>query len=342
MVVLPIYINFLRPYLYLVYLSAMKALVFNALHQPLDLEEILIPTPAPGEALVRLQAAALNHRDLFITQGLYANIRTPCILGADGAGEHTGQPVVIYPALAWGAYPAAQGRDFRVLGMPENGTFAEYLCIPEENLYPKPAHLSWEQAAALPLAGLTAWRTLFTRCNLHAGERVLITGIGGGVAITALQFALAAGAIVWVTSGSEEKIARAVALGAQGGVNYQQAGWDKQLKKEVGGFDIIIDSAGGDGFAALPGLCHPGARIGIYGGTLGKVNGLSPQLVFWKQISILGSTMGSHADFAAMLDLVTKHKIVPVVDSVFSLAEGNLALDKLAGGGQFGKVVLRM
>ncbi|MEO6039045.1 MAG: zinc-binding dehydrogenase [Saprospiraceae bacterium] len=320
----------------------MKALVFNALYQPLTLQKIPAPSPGPGEVLVRLRAAALNHRDLYITQGLYAGIKTPCILGADGAGEYEGQPVVIYPALAWGDHPAAQGRAFRVLGMPDDGTFAEYIRIPQENIYPKPAQLSWEQAAALPLAGLTAWRALFTRCQLLTGERILITGIGGGVAITALQLAVAAGAAVWVTSGAEEKIARAVALGANGGVNYRNDGWDQQLKKEVGGFDVILDSAGGDGFAALLGLCNPGARIGIYGGTLGKVNGLSPQPLFWKQISILGSTMGTPADFAAMLDFVAEREIVPVVDRVLPLAEGNAALDRLANGEQFGKVVLEM
>ena len=322
------------------YLSAMKALVFKALHQPLAFEEISIPRSAQGEALVHLRAAALNHRDLYITQGLYAGLKMPSILGADGAGLHAGREVVIYPALAWGDSTAAQGRDFRVLGMPDDGTFADYIRIPEENLYAKPTHLTWEQAAALPLAGLTAWRALFTRCQVRAGEKVLITGIGGGVALTAMQMALAVGAEVWVTSGSAEKIARAMALGAKGGVNYGQEGWDKQLKKDVGGFEVIIDSAAGDGFSALLGLCNPGARIGIYGGTLGKINGLNPQALFWKQVSILGSTMGTPADFAAMLDFVEQYALVPVLDSVFPLSEGNKALEKLARGEQFGKVVL--
>ncbi len=320
----------------------MKALVFNALHQPLAVQEISIPEPDPGEALVHLRAAALNHRDVYITQGLYGNLKMPCILGADGAGVYEGREVIIYPALAWGEHPAAQGRDFRVLGMPDDGTFAEYIRIPQVNLYPKPAYLSWEQAAALPLAGLTAWRALFTRCQLRAGERVFITGIGGGVALTALQLAVAAGAEVWVSSGSDEKIARAVAMGAQGGVNYRHTDWDKQLKKAAGGFDVIIDSAAGDGFAALLGVCNPGARIGIYGGTSGKINGLSPQLLFWKQVSILGSTMGNHADFLAMLDFVTQHEIIPVVDQVYPLTEGNRGLERLAEGRQFGKVVVGM
>ncbi len=298
------------------------------------------PVPTQGEVTVEIKAAALNHRDLFITQGQYAGIQTPCILGSDGAGVWNGNPVILYPALAWGDHPNFQGRTFRVLGMPENGTFAERICIPQANVFPMPDHLSWEQAAALPLAGLTAWRTLFTRCQLKKGEKVLITGIGGGVALTALQLALAAGAEVFVTSSASDKIDRAIALGAKGGANYREVGWEKSLKLAAGGFDVIIDSAAGDGFALLPGLCNPGARIGLYGGTLGKVNGLSMQIVFWKQISILGSTMGSPEEFKAMLNFVQNHQIVPVVDSVFPLKDGAKAFEKLDLGGQFGKIVL--
>ncbi len=288
-------------------------------------------------------AAALNRRDWWITQGQYSKIELPVILGSDGAGvDPEGKAVVLYPAFEWGDNPAAQGKNFHILGLPESGTFAEQICVPRSNLAPMPAHLSWEQAAALPLAGLTAYRTLFTRCGLQPGERVLVTGIGGGVALMAMQFALAAGAEVFVTSGSDEKIEQAVLLGAGGGANYRQESWDKDLKATVGGFDVVIDSAGGDGFALLPGLCNPGARIGIYGGSLGKINGLSPQILYWKQISILGSTMGTPEEFAQMLDFVSRHQIVPVVDSVFPLSEGNAALQRLAEGEQFGKVVLEI
>lgn len=300
------------------------------------------PKPTKGEALVSIRAAALNHRDLFITQGLYAGIRTPCILGSDGAGEWRGKRVVLYPALEWGDDPNFQSKNFRVLGMPDDGTFAEQICLPRKSIFPMPEHLSWEQAAALPLAGLTAWRTLFSRCQWMKGERVLVTGIGGGVALTALQLAVAAGAEVFVTSGSAEKITKAMKLGAKGGTNYREEGWEKRLKQEAGGFDVIIDSAAGEGFALLPGLCNPGARIGLYGGTLGKVNGLSMQPVFWKQISILGSTMGSPREFRAMLAFVQKHEIVPVVDSVFPLSEGAKAFEKMEKGAQFGKIVVRV
>ncbi|MCC6458886.1 MAG: zinc-binding dehydrogenase [Saprospiraceae bacterium] len=320
----------------------MKALVLHTLHQDLDFTDIPTPVPRAGEVLVRLRAAALNRRDWWITQGQYSKIQLPVILGSDGVGEYRGKAVLINPALDWGSDPRAQGKEFRVLGLPDDGTFAEFIRIPRANLAPKPEHLNWEQAAALPLAGLTAYRTLFSRCRLQAGEQVLITGVGGGVALMAMQFALAAGAKVWVSSGDPLKLEKAVALGAQGGANYREADWDKSLKAESGGFDVVIDSAGGDGFAPLLNLCKPGARIGVYGGSLGKINGLSPQILFWKQISILGSTMGTPAEFRRMLAFVTRHRIVPVVDSVFALADGNAALARIAGGEQLGKIVLQI
>ncbi len=319
----------------------MNALVLNALHQPLELSEVPDPVPGKGEVVVSLHAAALNHRDVYITQGKYANIQFPSILGSDGAGESRGRRVLIHPALEWGNDQRIPGKQFRVLGMPDKGTFAERIVVPRSNVYPVPEHLSWEEAAALPLAGLTAWRILFYRCALQPGERVLITGIGGGVALMALQLAVAAGAEVFVTSGSEEKIGQGLVLGAKGGVNYRTEGWDKSLKQQAGGFDVVIDSAGGDGLAALTGLCNPGGRIGIYGGSLGKVNGLSPQIVFWKHLSILGSSMGSPRDFKQMLAFVSKHEIRPVIDAVFPLAAGNEAFKRMDEGSQFGKIVLK-
>ena len=320
----------------------MKALVLRQLFQPLEYQDVSDPVPAQGEVLVRLRAAAFNRRDWWITQGQYSKIQLPVILGSDGAGEYRGKPVVINPSLDWGPDPRFQGKQYRILGLPDDGTFAEAIRVPRANVSLMPGHLNWEQAAALPLAGLTAYRTLFTRCRLRAGERVLVTGVGGGVALMAVQFALAAGTEVYVTSGSDEKIGKAVQLGARGGANYREPEWDKRLKTEAGGFDVVIDSAGGDGFAALLGLCHPGARIGVYGGSLGKVNGLSPQVLYWKQISILGSTMGTSREFRQMLAFVSEHRIVPVVDEVFGLAQGNEALARMATGSQFGKIVLRM
>ncbi|MBF9239699.1 zinc-binding dehydrogenase [Hymenobacter sp. BT683] len=334
----------------------MHALQLDAIHQPAAIRDVPTPTPAEGEILVKLHAAALNHRDVFIQQGLYAGIKLPCTLGADGAGEvaahgagvpasapEVGRRVLINPGLRWGDNPRAQARDFVVLGMPDPGTFAEYIALPARYIFPLPAHLSYEQGAALPLAGLTAYRAAFTRAQVQAGERVLVTGVGGGVALLAAQLCAAQGAEVWVTSSSEEKLARAQTLGAKGGVNYNAENWVKTLVQQAGGpFDVIIDSAAGPAFNALLDAAAPGGRIVFYGGTLGAIPQLPPAKVFWKQLSILGSTMGTEQDFAAMLQLVTEKEIVPVVDEVFPLAEGEAALRRLEAGAQFGKVVLKI
>ena len=329
----------------------MKAAVFTAIKQPLVLQNVPDPVAGPGEAVVRLQAAALNHRDLWAQLGLYPNIKVPITLGSDGAGFVTsvgpqadaawiGREVIINPALDWGTDPRAQGPSFRILGLPDQGTFAEQVVVPVANLAPKPEHLTWEQAAALPLAGLTAWRALFTRAQLKSGERVLITGVGGGAALFALQFAVAAGAQVWVTSGSPEKIARAQGLGALGGVNYQEPGWAEALQKRAGAFEVIIDSAGGEGFARLIDLSAPGGRIAFFGATRGNPKGLDLRKCFFRQINVLGTTMGSPADFAGLTALVQRHKMVPVVDRVFPLAAADGALRHMEAGQQFGKIVL--
>lgn len=320
----------------------MKALVFTGVHQPLAYRDVDPPEPTTEQVVVQLKAAALNHRDNWITKGMYPGLRDNVILGSDGAGVVAGREVILNPSVNWGDNPRYQAPDYYILGMPIDGTFAEQIAVAPTQLVDKPPHLSFEQAAALPLAGLTAYRTLISRCQLQAGERVLISGVGGGVALFACQFALAAGAEVFVTSSSAAKIETAVSLGAAGGANYREAGWHKKLGKETGGFDVIIDSAGGDGFADLVKLCRPGGRIGIYGGGRGTINGLSPQIIFFKQISIHGSTMGSDQEFADMVAFVNEHQLVPVVDSVFALAEGNEALARMDAGQQFGKIVLRI
>lgn len=332
----------------------MQAVVLSEIKNPVTLQSMPDPAAAPGHAVVRLKAAALNHRDLWIQLGQYANIRLPLIPGSDGAGvvEAVGSPadqawigreVILNASLDWGDDPRAQGPKFRILGLPDNGTFAEKIAIPVANLSPKAAHLDWEQAAALPLAGLTAWRALFTRAGLQAGEKVLITGIGGGAALFALQFAVAAGAQVWVTSSSPDKIARAKGLGAAGGVNYRDADWPAQLQAAAGGlFDVILDSAGGPGFSPLIELTRPGGRIVFFGATTGNPPGLDLRKCFFRQITLLGTTMGSPTDFAGMTDFVTRHKIVPVVDRVFPLAETEQAFRHMEAGAQFGKIVLKI
>ena len=329
----------------------MKATVLTEVKKPVVVQAVPDPIAAPEQAVVRLKAAALNHRDLWTQLGLYPNIKLPITLGSDGAGIVTsvgsaadqswiGREVIINPSLDWGPDRRAQGPDFRILGLPDNGTFAEQVAIPAVNLAPRPAHLSWEQAAALPLAGLTAWRALFTRAQLKTGERVLVTGVGGGAALFALQFAAAAGAQVWVTSGSSEKIVRAQTLGAMGGVNYRDADWAESLQKQAGRFDVIVDSAGGEGFARLIDLTAPGGRIVFFGATTGNPKGLDLRKCFFRQINILGTTMGSPEDFAGMTRFVVEKKIVPVVDRVFPLDNADAALRHMEAGAQCGKIVL--
>lgn len=318
----------------------MKALVYTAKNTPLSYQDFDLPAPTEGEIVVNLKAAALNHRDNWITKGMYPGIQENVILGSDGAGETGGREVILNPNIGWGDNQRFPASTYHMLGMPTNGTFAELIIVAADRAVDKPAHLTLEQAAALPLGGLTAYRVLFSRCKTMAGEKVLISGVGGGVALFACQFAIAAGAEVYVTSGSPEKIAKAVEMGAKGGANYRDEGWAKKFKKETGGFDVIIDSAGGDGFAELVKLTNRGGRIGLYGGTRGNWNNISPPIVFFNQIDILGSTMGSDQDFADMVAFVAKHKITPVVDTSFALADGNQAIARMNNGEQFGKLVL--
>lgn len=320
----------------------MKALLFTGVKEPLVYTDVDLPGHDDTFGVVRLKAAALNRRDYWITLGLYPNLRFPSVLGSDGCGVYEGEEVVINPSIHWGDDPRFYSDDYYILGMEEYGTFAEQVAVRKKNIYAKPAHLTAEQAAALPLAGLTAYRVLFSRCQVQAGDKVLISGVGGGVALLACQFAIAIGADVYVTSGSEEKIEKAIALGAKGGMSYNDPDAMKTLQIATGGFDVVIDSAGGNGFNQLLKLCRKGARVGVYGATAGAWNGISVPNIFFKQLSIYGSTMGSDAEFGQMLEFVNKHKIVPVVDRVFDLKDGNEALKMMKTSPQFGKVVLRI
>ena len=232
----------------------MKALVLEAHDAEPVIREVPAPALRPGEALVRVQAAALNRRDTWIRRGQYPGIVYPIILGSDGCGvveavadegaEWVGRRVVLCPSIDWGDQEAHQGDGYEILGLPRNGTFAEYIAVPVALLYPAPAHLSPAAAAALPLAGLTAWRALMTRGALQAGDRVFVSGIGGGVATAAAKLALAAGAELVVSSSSAHKIETAVTWGARGGVDYTGEGWRKEaLRIGDGGYDVIIDSS---------------------------------------------------------------------------------------------------
>ncbi len=334
----------------------MRAVRLHELGGPqcLRLDELPIPQPAAGEALVRVDAAAFNRRDVFITQGLYPGISLPKTLGSDGAGvlealgsdaacsAGVGDAVVIDPMLDWGSDARVwDAKRSSILGMPRDGTFAQYVTVPAGNVYRKPARLSAEEAAAIPLAGLTAYRALFTRGELRAGETVLIPGIGGGVQTFVLLFAKHAGARTIVTSGSEGKLERAKALGADVTLNYATGpDWHKRARAE-GPVDLVVDSSGGDTLAKALDAVVPGGRIVVYGGTRGEATiKLFP--LFWKHVSILGTSMGSPQDFAAMLKLFEESTIVPAIDRIFSLHEAAAAAQRMAESNQFGKIVLRV
>lgn len=330
----------------------MRAAFFHGKDTPLSVKEIeKIPHPAKDQVVIKLKHAALNHHELWMLKEQTESMPGGVILGSDGSGiveavqaeedqYLVGKEVVINPSLGWGNNPAVQSHSFSILGYPAHGTFSDYIAISKKQVFEKPEHLTFEEAAAIPLAGLTAYRALFTKARLRKGEKVLITGIGGGVALFALQFALAFDARVYVTSGSKEKLDKALALGASGGYNYKDADWIKKIQKDAGGFDVIIDSAGGPQFGALLDMTYPGARVVLYGRTAGTISDISPKTLFWKQLSVYGTTMGTTDEFLSMLDFIYKHQLKPVIDSTYPLENINEAFTKMDEGKQFGKIVL--
>jgi len=322
------------------------------------------PESACDDGFVRAKVlcAGLNHRDQYIREGLYSKIKLPAVLGSDISAVVDRERVIVDPSMMWGDDERAQGPLFNPIGMPSQGGLAEYVCVPRENIYPAPSHLTDEEVAAIPIAGVTAWRGLMTRGQLKPGETILITGIGGGVATMAMKFALAVGARVIVTSRSEEKTQRALELGAHAGhlVRSREARDDAShaqdqpvgpaltksgshittLKQQQ--IDVVFDSVGGDTFNEMTDVLRPGGRYIVYGSSMGKVNGANLHRVFWKQLTILGTSMGTARDFAEMLAFIEKHKIVPVIDSVYELADTQQAFDHMKDGGQFGKIVVRV
>ena len=334
----------------------MKAMILREIEGPesLSYEDAPDPEPGPGETLVRLHAAALNRRDVFVTRGQYPGAKPdalPVILGSDGSGEvvargddaggpDEGTDVVINPALYWGDDPEKPGKEYRILGLPDDGTFAQLVKVPSENVFPKPSHLSHEEAAAVPLGALTAYRALVSRGGVQEGETVLVPGIGSGVATFVVQMAAALGARVFVTSGSDEKIEKAKALGAEGGVNYTSEDWSKELKSMTGGVDLSVDHVGGDGFDALVSLAKPGSRIVTFGATAGpKLTVVMPR-IFLKHLTVLGTAMGTNEEFGAMLDLYAENGLRPTINETFPLQETADAMNYMEEGSGIGKIVL--
>jgi zinc-binding alcohol dehydrogenase/oxidoreductase len=334
----------------------MKAIRLHELGGPENLvyEDVPDPEPGPGEVVVRLSAAALNRRDAFVTRGMYPGAKQealPVTLGSDGSGEvvargdgaegpDEGTEVVINPALHWGDDPAKPGKEYRILGLPDEGTFAQFVKVPGDHVFPKPSHLSHEEAAAIPLGALTAYRALVTRGQVQQGETVVVPGIGSGVATFVVQMAAALGARVFVTSGSDEKIEKAKEIGAEGGVNYNNEDWSKELKGMAGGVDLSVDHVGGEAFDALVSLAAPGGRIVTFGATAGpKVTVVMPR-IFLKHLTVLGTAMGTPEEFGAMLDLYAENGLRPLINETFPLEEATAAMGHMEEGSGVGKIVL--
>lgn len=331
----------------------MRAVFFQGKDHSLAIREIKKFKPVKDQVLIRLHNAALNHRDVWTWREAVLPAGDGIILGSDGSGVvedvgpdaddlMIGMEVVINPSLDWGTNPVVQSNAFRILGFPDHGTFSDYIVISKNYVFEKPEHLTFTEAAAVPLSGLTAYRALFTKARLRAKEKVLITGIGGGAALWLLQFATAYDAKVYVTSGSDDKLNAAKKLGAIDGFNYKDAEWSQKALKETGGFDIIIDSAGGDQFSKYIELAVPGGRIVNFGRTAGNITDVSTRLLYWKQLSVFGSTMGTRDEFLSLLDFVEGRKIKPVIDNVYPLEDINAAFERMESSNQFGKIVLQI
>jgi NADPH:quinone reductase-like Zn-dependent oxidoreductase len=333
----------------------MKALYLETADGPESarVADVETPTPKAGEVRVAIKAASMNHRELFITLGQYPGMTMPTTMGCDGAGivdmigegvtgASVGDEVVLYPARNWGPNRHAPGADFGLLGMPFAGTIAEYVCVPVENLAPKPAFMSFEEAGAMPLTALTSWRALMFKGQLKAGETVLISGVGGGVATFGLAFAVAKGARAYVTGESEAVLERAKAMGALGGLLFTDPEWRKQVGKLTGGIDVVLDGAPSPSFSNYVRSINPGARIVIYGSTAGNEIKFNATDIFLKSASIVGTQVGDPQDFKEMLAFAGEHRIKPVIERTFPLAEAREALLNLRDGHSFGKIVVTM
>jgi len=298
-------------------------------------EDVPDPVAEPGEVLVRVRAASLNHLDIWVRKGL-PSVPKPRILGADGAGvrEDTGQRVVINPGLE-------RGDRITVLGEHMDGTHAELIAVPGTNVYPIPESLSFEAAAAFPLVFETAWRMLVTKAALRDGEWVLIWGIGGGVATASLAIAKALGARTVVTSSSDEKLERARELGADATINHVREDVAARVKDVTGGgAHVVVETVGQATWQTSLASVRPAGRVCVCGATTGVNPPANLHRLWWKQLTVHGSTMGTRDDFEAVLGLVASGSAKPVIDSVYPLGEIQAAHERLESGLQMGKVVL--
>ena len=324
-----------------------------------------LPTPVlrdPHDVLVRVHAGALNHLDLFVVAGLPGvTVTPPWIVGCDAAGEveavgsavtrlKPGDHVIVNPGVSDGTCEYCLAGEqplcprYRIYGEHIPGLLAEHVVIPERNVLAIPDSISWNEAAAFPLATLTAWRMVVTRAKVQQGDDVLIWGIGGGVALQALQICKYLGARVWVTSGSDKKLERARALGADETLNHRSLDVAREVRQRTGkrGVNVVLDNVGQETWKASLLALGKAGRLVTCGGTSGPMVETDIRRLFWNQWTIMGSTMGNDAEFEAITAHLRDGRFLPVVDSVRPLEEGRAAYARLQAGEQFGKVVLRV
>ncbi|MFL5865178.1 MAG: zinc-binding dehydrogenase [Solirubrobacteraceae bacterium] len=316
-----------------------------------ELHDLPDPVPGPGEAVVALRAAALNRRDWWVwTDPGYCPL--PVTLGSDGAGVlvavgegvstfSIGDEVVIDPTLNWGPAEEQPLPEFDILGAPTDGTFAEQVVVPAGNLAPKPPRLSWPEAAAINLGGLTAWRAVVTCAGAAPSRTLLVTAAGSGVASFAIQIGAACGARVFVTSSTDEKLERARNLGAVDGVSYQDPDWPERVVSLAGGgLDAAIDSYGGPSWEGALRTLRVGGTLVSFGDTSGPETTLTTAEVYWRWRTVRGTSMGSPREYRAMLAHVQSASWRPAIDSVFALEQMDEAARRLDAADRFGKIVL--
>jgi NADPH:quinone reductase-like Zn-dependent oxidoreductase len=340
----------------------MKAAVFHEFGGPdrVRLEEVATPTAGPGEVLIRVRACGLNHLDLWVLGGLPA-LRTPlpfwtgcdiagevAALGPGVTGPAVGTRVAVNPSLSCGVCEwCVAGEDsmcvkYRILGEHVTGGLAEYVCASAASCLPLPDHVAFEEAAAFILVNMTAWRMLVTQAALRPAEDLLVLGVGGGVSSAAVQIGKLCGARVLVTSSSDEKLRRAKALGADEGVNYAQADWQKAVREWTGkrGVDVVLDNVGAPTWAGSIRSLASGGRLVTCGATAGPIGETDIRIVFWRQLRIIGSTMANRKEFRDVMGQLFAGRLRAVIDRTFPLAETASALAVLQKGEQFGKLVV--
>lgn len=344
----------------------MKALAFSR-HGGLEQVELMDlpePVPGPGEVLMAVHAAALNHLDLWVLEGWPSlKLKLPHIMGSDGSGTiaairsntgrfHIGDRVAVNPTICNDPHDSNARRgfdnmcdDFAIIGEHIDGFMAEYVVVPERNLLTLPDHVTHEVAAAASLVYVTAWHSLISKGRLQVGESVLIVGAGGGVNTASIQIARLAGAgPIYVVGSSEEKLTLARELGADVTINRNEVDWSRELFRltERRGVDIVVDNVGAATFTHSLRALRRGGRLLTVGNSSGPRFELDNRLIFGKHLTIIGSTMGTSADYETVMNLIFEGQLKPVIDTVYPLEEGRAALERLADGDVIGKLVVRV